>query len=175
MSADNNVKRPESFARLPGHVFVHWHDERGGFLEYGGRAETLVACGAVTADMLIMNQPNAKGPRRKRRDADDDRYEITRHWRSTDEHGELCEPYRWYYVRRFKEAIDGLPGAAQAVMAMRRYRKWELHMEQGREQERLERLQALAARERQQEEVTKPAQAVRPQLRLVVDNTAQQS
>lgn len=67
--------QPECFVRLPGNVTVQWEARRqGGVFEYSGTAEDLIACGAVTADMLIMNPPKARGPRRKRRDADGDRY-----------------------------------------------------------------------------------------------------
>lgn len=156
-STDNFERaQPESSVQLPGGVTVQWQDWRqGGCFECSGRAEDLIACGAASADMLIMNKQHARGPRRIRCDADGDRYVVTRYWRSTDERREPCPPYRWYQVRRFKKAGDRLPGGTEAVMATMRYRRWEMVRHQARHQQ----------------QVTRSVQGARPQLRLVVDNT----
>jgi hypothetical protein len=157
-------ERPACSVKVPGFpsvmAFQRYgaHEGRIG-IEYRGTAEDLIACGAATVEMFAMNDASHRGPRIKRIDEHGDRFRLTRIWRSTDPHtGEACEPYRWYYVERWKPValIRRLPGADEAIAAYAEYDGWEQAQQRVREDER---------------RASKPAIRPKAQLRLVVDNT----
>jgi hypothetical protein len=165
MSADNVTARPPEpawFATVPGFpairvYFLGYLSERATLkVEYCGGAEDLVAAGVTTMAMLAI--VTRTGPRNKRRDADGDRFHLTRYWRSTNEEGQECPPYRYYRIIFAKSLarVHRLPGADDAILAFERYQAW---------------VRAVRPWLAGEGEPRKQ----RPALRLVVDNTRRPS
>ncbi len=116
-------------------------------VDYYGWAEDLIAAGIATAEMLA--------PRVwKRRDADGDKFRLSRYYRLKD-----GQPHPCYRITRIKPdaRIECLPGARAAMAAYERRKSWDA-----------QRWENIGARRRLEQ-----VPMARPSLRLVVDNTRQ--
>jgi hypothetical protein len=152
-SGRNTDAEPAWPARVTGfssvEVYYTAYEDLPPSLEYCGRAEDLIASGAATDAMLVINPP--RGPRVRRVDQEGDPFRILRYWRS-GEGGSECPPYRWYRLTRIKplERLERLPGAQEAIATRTTWDEW------------------FERRRRADQEPSGPG---RPVLRLVIDNT----
>jgi hypothetical protein len=159
MSTDNvtqvsgpaRPEEPAGYFQVPGlDTVIVWylrHYQGDDRIEYGGTPEALLASGAVTADMLVIN--NQSGPRIRRKDQDGIAWRVMRSWRGVKD-GVECVPYQWFRVTRAVAGrLDRLPFAREALKAEMARQRWD----------------------DAQREADRAVQSRKPDLRMVVNNT----
>lgn len=114
---------PSRYFEVPGFGVIVTYQRYYDSIEYAGTPDDLLASGAVSAEMLVINEQS--GPRVRRKDQDGHEWRVVRSCR-TSSPGYDCHPYLWYRVTRpVKGRLDRLPFGWEAFAADKAWHRWD--------------------------------------------------